>query len=101
MGSTLADSGYQLGNTFYQLNTNATGSLAGVAGTAQGELNIINAGIGYTPLSGNFQFSGVLLDTVTGNGRGATANIDITDGVAIAATISGVGTGYQVGDNQY
>ena len=98
LGSTLADSGYQLGNTFYQLNTNATGSLAGVAGTAQGTLNIINAGIGYTPLSGNFQFSGVVLDTITGNGRGATANIDVTDGVAIAATISGVGTGYQVGD---
>ncbi len=98
LGSTLADSGYELGNTFYQLNTNATGSLAGVAGTAVGTLNIINAGIGYTPLSGNYQFSGIVLDTVTGNGRGATANIDVTDGVAIAATISGVGTGYQVGD---
>ena len=98
LGSTLADSGYQLGNTFYQLNTNATGSLAGVAGTAQGTLNIINAGIGYTPLSGNYQFTGVVLDTVTGNGRGATANIDVTDGVAVGATISGVGTGYQVGD---
>ena len=98
LGSTVADTGYELGNTFYQLNTNATGSLAGVAGTAVGTLNIINAGIGYTPVSGNYQYSGVLLDTITGNGRGATANIDITDGVAIAATISGVGTGYQVGD---
>ena len=98
LGTTLADSGYELGNTFYQLNTNATGHLTGVAGTAVGTLNITNAGIGYTPLSGNYQFTGVVLDTITGNGRGATANIDFTDGVAIAATISGVGTGYQVGD---
>ena len=98
LGSTVADSGYELGNTFYQATTNASGSLIGVAGTAVGDLNIINAGIGYTPLSGGLTFSGVTLDTITGNGRGATANLTVTDGVAVAATISGVGTGYQVGD---
>ena len=98
LGTTVGDSGYVIGNEFYQLGTNATGSLAGVAGTATGALNIINAGIGYTPISGSFQFNGVVMDTITGNGRGATADVYITDGVAIAATISGVGTGYQVGD---
>ena len=98
LGSTVADANYEIGNTFYQATTNASGTLTGVAGTAVGDLNIINAGIGYTPLSGNYQFSGISLDTITGNGRGATANIDVTDGVAIAATVSGVGTGYQVGD---
>ncbi len=98
LGTTLGDSGYSIGNEFYQLGTNATGSLAGVAGTATGALNIINAGIGYTPISGGYTFGGVVLDTITGNGRGATADISFSDGVAVGATISGVGTGYQVGD---
>ena len=98
LGTTVGDSGYEIGNEFYQLGTNASGSLAGVAGTATGELNIINAGIGYTPLSGGYAFGGVILDTLTGNGRGATADISVSDGVAIAATVSGIGTGYKVGD---
>ncbi len=98
LGTTLTDSGYVMGNTFYQQGTNATGDLVGVAGTATGALNIINAGIGYTPISGGYTFTGVVLDTITGNGRGATADIAISNGVAVGATISGVGTGYQVGD---
>jgi hypothetical protein len=98
LGTTVGDSGYVIGNEFYQLGTNATGTLAGVAGTATGALNIINAGIGYTPISGGYTFAGVVLDTITGNGRGATADISVSNGVAVGATISGVGTGYQVGD---
>ena len=99
LGTTLTDTSYVNGLTFYQEGTNATGDLVGVAGTAYGDLNIINAGIGYTPANGSgYVFSGVILDTITGNGRGATADIAISGGVAVAATISGVGTGYQVGD---
>ena len=99
LGTTLSDSNYVMGNTFYQHGTNATGNLAGVAGTASGTLNIINAGIGYTPTDGSgYTFSGVVLDTITGHGRGATADIAISGGVAVAATIAGVGTGYQIGD---
>ena len=98
LGTTLSDTGYVMGNSFYQEGTNATGNLGGVAGAAYTSLNIINAGIGYTPLDGQFQFNGVVLDTVTGNGRGATADLYISNGVAIAATVSIGGTGYQVGD---
>ena len=98
LGTTLSDTGYAIGNEFYQTGTNATGSLVGSAGTATGALNIINAGIGYTPISGGYTFGGVILDTITGHGRGATADISVSNGVAIAATVSGVGTGYQVGD---
>ena len=65
LGTTVGDSGYVIGNEFYQLGTNATGTLAGVAGTATGALNIINAGIGYTPISGGYTFGGVVLDTIT------------------------------------
>ena len=54
--------------------------------------------MGYTPASGNFQFNGVDLVTVTGNGRGAKADVSIQNGVAIAATVGTGGSGYQVGD---
>ena len=98
LGVTLQDSGLTLGNTVLQYGTNATGNYVGSAGIAYTTLNIINAGIGYTPSSGNLTFNTVNLTTITGNGRNATANITISNGVAIGATISNGGTGYQVGD---
>jgi len=100
LGTTVADSGYEIGNTFSQQGTNATGNLVGTAGSATGNLDITNVGLGYTPASGDFTFTGVNLVTLTGNGRGATADISIKDGsiVASGATISSGGSGYQVGD---
>ena len=49
---------------------------------------------------GQITYSGVNLVTITGNGRGATADITINSGsiVASGATISGGGSGYQIGD---
>jgi len=94
----LSDSGYVEGNTFYQTGTTATGNLVGSAGTATGNLSITNAGIGYTPVDGYASFDAVNLVTITGNGRGATANLTIQNGVAIAATVISGGSGYQVGD---
>ena len=72
--------------------------IIGNAGIATGDLNIVNAGLGYTPGSGGATFNGVTLETVTGNGSGATADITIADGVAVAATISATGNGYVAGD---
>ena len=72
LGTTVADS-YEIGNTFSQQGTNATGDLVGVAASAVGNLTISNAGLGYTPADGSQTFSGVNLITLTGNGRGATA----------------------------
>ena len=43
-------------------------------------------------------FNNVNLITVSGTGADATADISIRDGVAIAATISSGGNGYQIGD---
>ena len=99
LGTTVADS-YEIGNTFSQQGTNATGDLVGVAASAVGNLTISNAGLGYTPADGSLTFSGVNLVTITGNGRGATADISIKDGsiVASGATIASGGSGYQVGD---
>jgi hypothetical protein len=100
LGTTVQDSGLTLGNTVLQLGSNATGNYVGSAGISTGTLNVINAGIGYTPSSGSATYSSVNLDTITGNGKGATANITISNGsvVSTGVTIVSGGSGYQVGD---
>ena len=97
-GYTTPSPGPEVGNTFIQSSSNATGNLVGTAGTAQGTLTITNAGIGYTPVDGSYTFTGVNLVTLTGNGQGATGDVTVTNGVAVAATVGGGGYGYQVGD---
>ncbi len=103
IGSTLNDTDLTVGNTVLQHGSNATGTYVGNAGIATGTLNIINAGIGYTPLTGTYQFDQVPLTNVTASGEDAVADITITNGVAVAATISSFivgsgGTGYVPGD---
>jgi hypothetical protein len=88
----------QFGNTIKQQLNTAKGNYIGFGGSALGNLGITNAGIGYTPFSGSFTFNNVKLQSLTGNGRNARANITIKDGVAIAATVSDGGLGYLVGD---
>jgi len=98
LGVTLTDSNLTVGNQISQFGSNATGTYVGAAGSATGTLQIINAGIGYTPSSGSLTYNNVSLTSVTGNGRDAKANITIQNGVALAATVSVGGTGYSVGD---
>lgn len=103
---TESDSDFKFGQTVYQPSTTAKGiyiSKVGIAtgGTGNGGLSITSAGIGYTPSSGSFTFNNVPLTSVTGSGRNATANITISDGVAIGATIVNGGSGYQIGDVLY
>ena len=98
LASTISDPNLTIGNTILQNGTNASGNYVDSAGIATGLLNIINAGIGYTPSSGISTFSGVSLQSVTGNGRDAVATITISNGVAFAATITSGGSGYKVGD---
>jgi len=86
------------GNTFTQDATNATGNLIGVASKATGDLIVTNTGIGYTPSSGQFVFNDVSLIAVSGNGRGASADITVEDGSVTNATIVNGGSGYQIGD---
>lgn len=100
LGSTVNDSGLQFGNTILQRESNATGNYVAAAGIATGNLTIVNPGIGYTPSLGSYTFTGVALTSITGQGRNATADITIENGVAIGATISngGGGSGYVIGD---
>ena len=98
IGTTVVENDLIVGSTIGQNGTNAQGTLIGLAGSATDDLNIVNAGVGYTPLSGQLTFSGVALTSITGSGLNALADITIENGVAIAATISDGGKGYQVGD---
>ena len=100
---TESDANLKYGQTVYQPSSSAKGiyvSKVGLAtgGTTDGGLTVTSAGIGYTPTSGSFTYSNVTLSPVTGTGRNATANITISNGVAIGATIVNSGSGYQVGD---
>ena len=98
LGTTISDSSLKIGNTVTQENSGATGNLVSTAGIATGSLNVTSAGIGFTPNSGHFTYNNVTLSTISGNGTGAKADITIENGVALGATFSVGGHGYQVGD---
>ena len=98
LGTTVVDSDLTLGNTVFQSNIGAEGTLVALAGSVTSDLTITNAGVGYTPSSGGFTFTGVALTAITGRGINATADITIQGGVAVGATIRAGGTGYVVGD---
>ena len=101
LDTSLQDSDLQLGNTILQEGSNATGNYVDGAGVAGSTLSIINAGIGYTPsidMGGSYTYSGVSLQTITGSGSGALADVTINEGVAVAATITSGGNGYRSGD---
>ena len=99
LGTTVADGGLKPGNVVYQMGTQATANLAGVAGSIT-SLSITNPGLGYSPSDGQITYSGVNLVAITGSGRGGTADITINSGniVSSGATINAGGSGYQVGD---
>ena len=97
LGSTLQDN-IVFGNAFSQVGSDATGNFVGAAGSATGDLTIINAGIGYTPASGSLTFTGIALTSITGSGQNLTADITATNGVAVAATVNNSGSGYLAGD---
>ena len=97
LGTTTGDTGYEIGNTFFQLGTQASADLVGVAASATG-LSVANPGIGYTPSTGSRTFSSVNLVTLSGNGRGAVADVFVNAGAIGVATITNGGSGYQVGD---
>tara|TARA_B100000287_G_scaffold400384_1_gene419553 strand:- start:3815 stop:11296 length:7482 start_codon:yes stop_codon:yes gene_type:complete len=98
IGSTLNDSDLKFGYTIKQRGSNATGTYVNNAGIATGTLNIINAGIGLTPLAAGYVFTDVPLTNVTSSGGNATADITVSNGVAVAATIATGGDGYVAGD---
>jgi hypothetical protein len=80
----------------------ATGTLVAIGGSiTQSGLGVTvsQVGVGYTPTSGQFTFTNVILDTETGSGQGAVANITVNNGSISSATITNGGFGYSVGDS--
>ena len=99
LGTTSIDTDLEPGNLISQSQTNAQGRFVGYGGSAaQVSLNVINPGIGYTPSSGELEYTGVALTSLSGHGVNAEASFFILNGVATGATISAGGKGYQVGD---
>ena len=96
--SLSSNSGLVIGNTVLQSNSKGTGNYVGSAGSAFGQLTLINPGIGYTPSSGSFIFNNVNLESISGDGRNATANVTIVNGEVGIATIVNGGVGYKIGD---
>lgn len=98
LNKTITDPDLQIGFTIKQQNSDGEGNYVANAGIATNNLTIVNAGIGYTPSLGSLTFYDVPLTAVTGTGKNATADITISNGVAIGATIVLGGSGYSVGD---
>ena len=100
LGTTAVGWGTEIvpGNTVTQDDSNATGNYVMGLGIATGTMSIVNAGLGLTPSAGTYQYDGVTLESLTGRGENATANIFVENGVAIGATILSGGNGFKVGD---
>ena len=78
--------GTAIGNIVAQLGPLA--SIAHQSGT----------GIGLTPASGNNTYTGIGLTTITGDGSGAVANVQISNGSVGTLSVTGGGSGYKTGD---
>lgn len=100
LGTTAVGWGTEIvpGNTVIQDDSNASGNYVMGLGIATGTMSIVNAGLGLTPSAGTYQYNGVTLESVTGRGENATANIFVQNGIAIGATILSGGNGFKVGD---
>ena len=80
-------------------NTTATGVIIDTLGSIGigASVDIINAGIGYTPSSGFGTYS-ANLETLSGSGSGAVASVTVNAGGISSCFITNGGTGYAVGD---
>lgn len=81
----------QNNNSYFSGNLRSVVGAIGIGST----LSITNSGYGYTS---NTTWNNVNLKTITGFGKGATANLTISNNVAVAATVSIGGSGYAAGD---
>ena len=80
-------------------NTTATGVIIDTLGSIGigASVDIINAGIGYTPSAGFGTYS-ANLETLSGSGSGAVASVTVNAGTISSCFITNGGTGYAVGD---
>jgi len=104
LGSTFSASYASIisaGTSISQGNSDATGIVAEINGSVlsgTSGVSIVNSGVGYTPSSGSYAYTGIALTTVTGDGSGAKATIGVVAGSISTVTITDGGTNYSVGD---
>ena len=80
------------------LNISGIATIGSNPDTGYNDLEIINAGVGYTPTVGIKTYGNVPTVTLTGSGSGAIADVTINNGVVGAVTFTSGGNGYVVGD---
>ena len=98
LGNVINQETFSDGDTTYAAASNASGNYIGFAGIATGSLGIVNAGLGYTPASGTYTFTGVGLTNITQGGDSMTASVTVTNGSVTAATVTSCSNGYEIGD---
>jgi hypothetical protein len=106
-GSTVVTRDFNIGSRFTQVgNTQAEGNLVKSLGaikintsaTQAGGITTNRVGTGLTPSAANFTYTGIALTSITGNGSGAIANVQVVSGSIGVVTVTSGGTGYAVGD---
>ena len=106
-GSTVATRDFSVGSKFSQVgNRTAEGNLVKSLGsikintsaTEAGGITTNRVGTGLTPSASNFTYTGIALTSITGNGSGAVANIQVVSGSIGVVTVTSGGSGYAVGD---
>ena len=76
----------------------ALGNIVAAFGPLASATYQAGTGIGLTPASGNLTYSGIGLTSITGDGSGATINVQISNGEVGVATVASGGLGYKTGD---
>ena len=106
-GSTVATRDFNVGSRFTQVdNTTAEGNLVKSLGsikintskTEAGGITTNSVGTGLTPSASDFTYTGIALTSITGDGSGAIANIQVSSGSIGIVTVTNGGSGYAVGD---
>mgnify|MGYP003320983351 CR=1 FL=1 len=106
-GATVTTRDFSVGSRLSQVsNRDAEGNVVKTLGaikintsaTEAGGITTNSVGTGLTPSASNFTFTGVALTSITGNGSGAVANIQVTSGGIGIVTVTSGGSGYAVGD---
>ena len=107
LGATVITRDFSVGSRLTQVsNTSAKGHVVKSLGqikintsaTEAGGITTNSVGTGLTPAASNYTYTGIALTTITGNGSGAIANIQVTSGSIGVVTVTNGGSGYAVGD---
>ena len=101
-GNTSSNSNteFPIGSRLIQVGAGASaeGNIVAHLGPLATVTHQAGSGIGLTPASGNLTYSGIGLTSITGDGSGATINVQIASGSVGVATVASGGLGYKTGD---